>query len=335
MIGALRIPRALRSIVVAALTLLLPGGSLPAAEPLKIGYSDWPGWVAWEVAIQKGFFKQAGVDVEFVWFEYLPSMDAYSAGKIDAVTVTNGDAMVTGANGKTSSCIVLTDFSEGNDMIVGKPGIMSFKDLKGKKVGLELNLVENLLFLKGLESNGMTEEDVTLVNVPTNETPQALAAGGVDAIAAWYPVAGQALKQVAGSKPLFTSADAKGLIFDGVYVSKESLAKRRGDWMKVVQVWFKTIEFIKNPATHDEAVKIMAGKTQTPPEEYEKNLKGTHLLDLKENLEAYEKSDNLMSVYGSSRVANEFNVKHGVYKTPQDIASYLDSSLVKEVAGKK
>ena len=25
---------------------------------------------------QKGFFKQAGVDVEFVWFEYLPSMDA-------------------------------------------------------------------------------------------------------------------------------------------------------------------------------------------------------------------------------------------------------------------
>ena len=25
-----------------------------AAEPLKIGYSDWPGWVAWEVAIEKG-----------------------------------------------------------------------------------------------------------------------------------------------------------------------------------------------------------------------------------------------------------------------------------------
>ena len=163
------------------------------------------------------------------------------------MTVPNGDAMVAGANGKTSTCIVLTDFSEGNDMIVGRPGIKSFKDLKGKKVGLELNLVENLLFLKGLETNGMTEEDVRMVNVPTNETPQALAAGGVDAIAAWYPVAGQALKQVAGSKPLYTSADAKGLIFDGVYVSKESLAKRRGDWMKVVQVWFKTIEFIKTP----------------------------------------------------------------------------------------
>ena len=29
-----------------------------AAEPLKIGYSAWPGWVAWEVAIEKGWFKE-------------------------------------------------------------------------------------------------------------------------------------------------------------------------------------------------------------------------------------------------------------------------------------
>ena len=62
-----------------------------AAEPLKIGYSDWPGWVAWQVAIEKGWFKEAGVDVEFEWFDYVPSMDAFSAGKVDAVCMTNGD----------------------------------------------------------------------------------------------------------------------------------------------------------------------------------------------------------------------------------------------------
>ena len=28
-----------------------------AAEPLKIGYSDWPGWVAWDIGIEKGVFK--------------------------------------------------------------------------------------------------------------------------------------------------------------------------------------------------------------------------------------------------------------------------------------
>ena len=35
-----------------------------AGEPLKIGYSDWPGFVAWQVAIDKGWFKEAGVDVD-------------------------------------------------------------------------------------------------------------------------------------------------------------------------------------------------------------------------------------------------------------------------------
>ncbi|WP_247869975.1 hypothetical protein [Methylophaga sp. SB9B] len=31
--------------------LLLAGNAY--AQPLKIGYSDWPGWVAWEIAIEK------------------------------------------------------------------------------------------------------------------------------------------------------------------------------------------------------------------------------------------------------------------------------------------
>ena len=35
------------------------------AGPLKIGYSDWPGWVAWQIAIEKDWFKEAGVDVKF------------------------------------------------------------------------------------------------------------------------------------------------------------------------------------------------------------------------------------------------------------------------------
>ncbi|MHA0111632.1 putative urea ABC transporter substrate-binding protein, partial [Klebsiella pneumoniae] len=79
------------------------------------------------------------------WFDYSASMDAFSAGKIDAVTVTNGDALVTGAGGARSVMILLTDYSNGNDMVVAKPGIKSLKDLKGKKVGVEVGLVEHLL----------------------------------------------------------------------------------------------------------------------------------------------------------------------------------------------
>ena len=55
--------------------------------------------------------------------------------------------------------------------------------------------------LKALEENGMSAEDVTIVNTPTDETPQVLASGSVDAIAAWQPNSGQALKSLPGSKP--------------------------------------------------------------------------------------------------------------------------------------
>ena len=67
------------------------------AEPLKIGFSDWPGFVAWQVAIDKGWFKEADVDVKFEWFDYSASMDAFTAGKLDAVFMTNGDTLVTGS----------------------------------------------------------------------------------------------------------------------------------------------------------------------------------------------------------------------------------------------
>lgn len=312
--------------------LLSPVASAQSAAPLKIAYSDWPGWVAWEVAIQKGFFKEAGVNVEFVWFEYLPSMEAFSAGKVDAVCVTNGDALVTGGNGKPSTGIVVNDYSNGNDKIVAKPGINSIKDLKGKKVGLELNLVEHLMMLKALEMNGMQESDIQLVNFPTNETPQALASGGVDAIGAWYPIAGQSLKQVAGSKALFSSKDVPGLIYDTLTVSRESLATRRADWKKVVKVWFKTIDYIKNPATKAEAIKIMAARVNVTPADYEKNMEGTFLLDLDGNLKHLKEGPGLDSIYGSSKIADAFNLKYKVYKEAQDVKTYIDPSLVQEVA---
>ena len=154
-----------------------PATAAPAKAALRVAYSDWPGWTAFEVGIQKGWFKQAGVDVDFVWFDYLPSLEAFSANKVDAVMVTNGDALVSGASGAKSKMILLTDYSNGNDTIIAKPGIGSFKDLKGKKVGLELTLVEHLLFLKACEKNGMKASDVQLVNFATNETPQANGAG--------------------------------------------------------------------------------------------------------------------------------------------------------------
>lgn len=305
-----------------------------AAGPvLRVAYSDWPGWVAWDIAIQKGWFKEAGVAVDFVWFEYVPSMDAFAAGKVDAVTVTNGDALVTGSSGAASKCIVANDYSNGNDMIVAKPGIKSMAELKGKKIGVEIGFVSHLLLLKALESAKLEEKDVTLVNVPTDQTPQTLKSGGADAIAAWQPNSGQALKEVAGSTAIFTSKDTPGLIYDFLCVNPKSLAERRADWKKVVEVWFRVADYLADPKNVDEAAKIMGARVSLAPEEYKKLMSGTHYLGKADNLRIYEKGDGLETVYGSSKLSDEFFTKNKMYKAPVKYEDYFDGSLIAEVAG--
>lgn len=306
---------------------ILCAQSSHAAQPLKIGYSDWPGWVAWQVAIDKGWFKEAGVAVDFEWFDYSASMDAFAAGKIDAVTVTNGDALVTGAGGAKSVMIMLTDYSNGNDMIIGKPGIKSLKDLKGKKVAVETGLVEHLLLLNGLKKAGMKESDVTLVNAKTNEMPQVLASGDVAAVGAWQPIAGQAMKGLPGSRPLYTSANEPGLIYDVLTVNPASLSGHRAEWQKVVKVWDRVVGYINDPKTQPDAVKIMAARVGVTPQVYLPLLKGTKLLSVAEGKKIFVKADGFKSLYGSSKIADDFNVSNAVYKDHQNIGSYIDPSF--------
>ncbi|WP_420135096.1 ABC transporter substrate-binding protein, partial [Rhodopseudomonas sp.] len=306
-------------VALAASASLLSVSRGMAAEPLRVGYSDWPGWVAWQVAIDKGWFKEAGVDVKFEWFDYSASMEAFGAGKIDAVTVTNGDTLVMGAGGAKGVMIMLTDYSNGNDMIVGKPGLKTLADLKGKKVGLESGLVEHLLILNGLQKAGLKDTDVEIVNVKTNDTPQVFTDAGIAAVGAWQPVAGQAMKAAPGAKPLYTSADQPGLIYDVVTVSPTSFAARKADWAKLVKVWDRVVAFINDPKTQPEAVKMMATRSGVPPEEYVRFLKGTKLLSLADGAKVFKDADGFGSLYGSSRYADAFNVKFEVYKTAQDV----------------
>jgi NitT/TauT family transport system substrate-binding protein len=306
---------------------MLFSASAHAAEPLRIGYSDWPGWVVWEVAIDKGWFKEAGLDVQFEWFDYVASMEAFGAGKIDIVGMTNGDALVTGSTGAKSVIFLLNDYSNGNDMIIAKPGINSIKELKGKKIGVEIGFVDHLLLLNALKKNGLTEADVELVNVPTNETPKVLASGQVDAIGAWQPSSGIALKMVPGSKPIYTSADEPGLIYDVYAASPQVYATRKEDLKKLLKVWYRVVDYFYDPKTREDAIKIMAARVGLKPEEYKTFVSGTKILKLEEAKQFMKKADGFKSVYGSSKISDDFNVANKVYTKPEDVDSYIDFSL--------
>lgn len=301
-----------------------------SAEPLKVGYSDWPGWVAWEVAIEKDWFAEAGVEVEFEWFDYVASMDAFAAGQLDAVLMTNGDTLVTGSTGALGVMVIIGDYSNGNDMVVAAPGISSVADLKGKKVGVEIGFVGHLLLLNALESSGLSESDVELVNVPTNETPQVLASGDVDAIVAWQPNSGQALSLVPGSTAIYTSANEPGLIYDVLAVAPQSLASNRDEWSTVVDVWYRVVDYILDPETKADALSIMAARVGLSAEEYAPLLAGTKLLTLDEAKAFFAETEGFDSLKGSSKISDDFNLKYEVYPEAQDLDAYIDASLTLE-----
>ncbi|HTV18262.1 MAG TPA: ABC transporter substrate-binding protein [Polyangiaceae bacterium] len=309
-----------------------PAPAPPLSAPLSIGYSDWPGFVALEVPATKGWFKEAGLDVKLVWFEYVPSLEAFQAGKLDAVGITNGDQLVIASSKTPSTMVLLTDYSNGNDMIVAKSGIDGMAALRGKKIGVEVGFVDHLLLLNALKMAGMKESDVSLVNVPTDQTPQALKSGSVDAIAAWQPSSGNALAEVAGSKAIHTSAEAPGLIYDGIAANPDSFASRKQDWIAFTKVWYRTVDYINDPKNRADVLQIMSARVGLTPEKYEPLLKGTFLLNAAGNVKQYAPGGDLYSVYFSDITVNEFNVANKVYAAPIAIETCLDPSVVQAAA---
>ncbi|WP_353141067.1 ABC transporter substrate-binding protein [Acinetobacter pragensis] len=300
-------------------------------KTITIGYSDWPGFVAWQVAIEKGWLKEAGVNADFKWFDYSASLSAFAANQLDAVLVTNGDNLVTGSGGTKGVMIMATDYSAGNDVIIAKAGINNISELKGKNIATEKGLVDHLLLSTALTDAKIKLSDVKLVNTMTNELPQVFASPDISAIAVWQPVANQALKAVAGSKIIYTSKDKPGLIYDTLTVNMAHLSANKEEWKKVIQVWDKTVKYINDPATHADAVKIMSTRVGVDPAQYEQFIGGTHLLDLAANKKVFSKGEGFDSLYGSSYHVNKFNVANGIYKTEMDVDGSIYPALVEEL----
>ena len=121
-----------------------------------------------------------------------------------------------------------------------------------------------------------------------------------------------------------------GLIYDMLAVSPKSLAAHHAEWVKVAKVWDRVAKFVNDPKNRDEAATIMGARVKLSAEEYKKLMVGTHIMDLAEGQKHWAKAEGLTSIYGSSKVVDDFNVKNTVYKAPEKTEQYLDPSLTEE-----
>ncbi len=130
-----------------------------------------------------------------------------------------------------------------------------------------------------------------------------------------------------GSKAIYTSRDEPGLIYDVYAASPKVYATRKAELKKLLKVWYRVVDYLHNPKTRDDAIKIMASRVGLKPAEYKEFVSGTKILSLKEAKKYMKKKKGFKSVHGSSKISDDFNVANKVYKKPQDIDSYIDFSL--------
>jgi len=130
-----------------------------------------------------------------------------------------------------------------------------------------------------------------------------------------------------GAHPVYTSAQSPGLIYDELVVNPATLASHRADYIKLIKVWDRVVGYINDPKTQDDAVQIMATRVGLSPAQYKQILAGTHLIDVAEAKKVLVKAEGLGSLYGSSQIADDFNVRNSVYKQPQKIDGYIEPSL--------
>ena len=326
----MRLPNILCRLAGAFLCVSMIAAAPLARAEIKVGYSDWPGWVAWAIAEQQGFFKKHGADVKLVWFpNYTDSISALSAGQIDANCQTWSDTMAPLAKGIALKVVLVNDNSAGNDAVMAAPKFKGIKELKGKTVALEEFSVSHFLMVTALTKNGMTPSDVKIVNLSAGDAAAAFIAGRVDAATVWNPWVNQ-IELSGKGKSLFTSKDIPGLIPDLLVVQEKSLAANRKEYLGMVKAWFDVVKFLKDKP--DEAAKIMAKVVDMQPDEYKVFLPGTRFFGEKENLEAFGAASDSKSLLASAPVIVKFLDDNKLIEGKPDYAKALDASLVKEAA---
>lgn len=174
---------------------------------LKVGIMPYIGSVPAHYADIQGYFKDAGLNVELITFPTgAPMNEAFAAGQID-IAVIGLAGVITMSTG-TATCILETNTASGGNGIYVRPDspiasvqgeVEGRPTLYGSKETVEnitvigqLGTSSQLNTIAYLEHFGLTQDDISFVNMDSGTDLQAFMAGEGDAVALAVPYSYQA-----------------------------------------------------------------------------------------------------------------------------------------------
>jgi NitT/TauT family transport system substrate-binding protein len=269
----------LRAFACLALALSLGSCSREPESTLRIGTNVWIGSEPLYLARELGYLPPHAVQL----LEYPSASEVLRAFRnqaIDGMVISLDELFGLAVEGMMPRVIVVVDVSHGADVVMGRTGMRSMKDLQGKRVAVESGALGAFVLSRALALSGMQASDVEVVQMESNEHPGAFEKGLVDGAVTFDPYRVQLLQH--GGTTLFDSTRIPGEIVDLVAVRQSVLDKQPGGVHTLLAGWFKAIDYLKREPA--DAARRMGIRQQTTGEQYLLALQGLHIPSREENL---------------------------------------------------
>ncbi|WP_321777315.1 putative urea ABC transporter substrate-binding protein [Sulfurimonas sp.] len=280
-------------------------------DKFQVAWTIYVGWMPWGYAenqsIVDKWAEKYGIEIEMVQVnDYIESINQYTTGQFDACVMTNMDALtIPAAGGVDSSVLIMGDFSNGNDGVILKDK-KTFSDIKGQTVNLVELSVSHYLLARGLESVGMNERDVKVMNTSDADIIAAFTSDEVTAVTTWNPQLNE-LSAMKNANLVFDSSKIPGEIIDMLVVHTDTLNDNPKLAKALTGAWFEVMALMKKG--DKEALEFMAQSSGTDLAGYKSQLDSTMMF--------YDASDALKFALSSDLIAtmkkvSEFSFKHGI-----------------------
>lgn len=298
-----------------------------SAEPIRVATYLWPGsyWV--DVATDKGWFRDAGLNVERVDVnqKYFASMEKVNSGELHAMGFTQYDLIRHVAAGNDLVGVVAIDYSETAEALIAKPGIRRLQDLRGKKVALHRGTYLEYLLSVVAERDHLNLDDIVLLDLAGDEAIKQFRSGEIDAVLVWEPFVSEA--KAAGGVQIFSAADFPGLTYSVLTLRRDFIDAHPREVAALVRVWHRSQGYIREHPIESCAI---VARLNREPSQYVKDLLGSdRVLDVADNSRAFSYAAGFESLHGSWRRMNDFMLDRQLVTRRVDSPEHLDSRFIR------
>lgn len=308
-----------------------------AKDNFKVCWSIYVGWMPWDYGAQAGIVKKWAdkydITIDVVQInDYVESINQYTAGGFDGCTMTNMDALtIPAAGGVDSTALIVGDFSNGNDGVVLK-GKKSLKDIKGQKVNLVELSVSHYLLARGLDSVGLKEKDISVVNTSDADMVAVYGTDSVSAVTTWNPLLSE-IDAMPNSYKVFDSSQIPGEIIDLMVVNTKTLKENPKFGKALAGAWYEIMQTMKgNNKKAISARTKMAKASGTDLKGYDAQLATTEMFYKAKDAVKFTKSNKLKT---TMKYVAEFSFAHGLLGEGASNAGFIGIETPAGVYGSK